>query len=239
MNDAANAKGMRKPNDVRVFQSTDAGMTWKLEGEFPQRMPGELKPYPFGSIVRGTNGSLRTLVYTADEQKENAEAVWIVSSRDRGLTWVDAQKLADGINESVLLRTSQKEWLCVARTSNKPAPEYGQELRQFRSMDDGQTWADEGLIAGYHKHPPHLLQLADGQILLTYGNRREATIEVCFSKDNGRTWSKPVNLFTASRGDMGYPSTAQLPNGRLVTVFYAQSSPLHEGYHMGAIGWKP
>ena len=37
---------------------------------------------------------------------------------------------------------------------------------------------------------------------------------------------------------MGYPSTAQLPDGKLVTVFYASQSPLHAGYHMGAIRWN-
>ncbi len=242
MNDAANAKGLRKPNDVRVFRSKDAGANWKPDGEFPMHMPGtsgNLKPYPFGSIVSGADGHLRTLVYTSDEQNNNVEAAWILTSRDRGQTWIDPRKLADGINESVLLPLAGKEWLCVARTSNKPAPEYGQELRQFRSLDDGVTWTDEGLVAGYHLHPPHLLRLSDGRILLTYGNRREATIEVRFSQDNGHAWSKPATLFSTSRGDMGYPSTAQLPDGRLVTIFYAQGSPLRDGYHMGAIGWKP
>ena len=238
MDDATNAEGKRKPNAVRVFRSTDAGANWKPDGEFPLRMPGDLKPYPFGSIVRGTDGQLRTLVYTSNEQDNNSEAAWIVTSSDRGQSWGDVRKLADGINESVLLPLAGKEWLCVARTSNKPAPEHGQELRQFRSFDDGVTWTDEGLVAGYHLHPPHLLRLADGRILLTYGNRREAAIEVRWSKDNGHTWNKPATLFTTSRGDMGYPSTTQLPNGQLVTVFYAQSSPLRDGYHMGAIGWK-
>lgn len=239
MDDAAGTKGKPTPNDVRVFRWTDAGVNWKSDGEFPKRMPGELKPYPFGSIVLGADGRLRTLVYTLDERRDNMETVWIVSSRDRGRTWGDAQKLADGINESVLLPVSEKEWLCVARTSNKPEPDYGQELRLFRSVDDGKSWTDEGLIAGYHLHPPHLLRLTDGRILLSYGNRRDATIEVRFSKDHGRTWTKPATLFTTSRGDMGYPSTAQLFDGRLVTVFYAHSSPLRDGYHMGAVGWKP
>ena len=36
---------------------------------------------------------------------------------------------------------------------------------------------------------------------------------------------------------MGYPSTAQLPDGKLVTVFYAINSALHDSYHMGALGW--
>ena len=238
MDDATNAKGQRKPNDVRVFRSADAGATWNADGKFPLRMPGELKPYPFGSIVQGADGQLRILVYTSNEQSNNAEAAWIVTSSDRGQSWGDVRKLANGINESVLLPLPDKEWLCVARTSNKPAPEHGQELRQFRSVDNGQAWTDEGLVAGYHLHPPHLLLLSDGRILLTYGNRREGTIEVRLSNNNGHTWNTPATLFTTSRGDMGYPSTTQLPNGQLVTVFYAQSSPLRDGYHMGAVGWK-
>ena len=97
MDDAANKLGMRRPNAVRVFRSADFGKTWMMSGAFPAELPGGLKPYPFGSIVRGGDSSLRTLVY---------------------------------------------------------------------------------------------------------------------------------------------PSTAQLPDGKLVTVFYAQKSPLHDGYHMGAIGWQ-
>lgn len=239
MDDATNAKGQRKPNDARVFRSTDAGANWKLDGEFPLHMPGELKPYPFGSIVQGADGQLRTLVYTSDEQHNNVETAWIVTSRDRGQSWGDPKKLADGINESVLLPLPDKAWLCVARTSNKPAPEHGQELRQFRSVDDGVTWADEGLVAGYHLHPPHLLRLDDGRIQLTYGNRCDGTIEVRLSNNNGHTWNTPAKLYTTGPGDMGYPSTAQRPDGKLVTVFYAQRSPLRDGYHMGAIGWKP
>ena len=237
MDDAANAKGQRMPNDVLVFRSTNAGANWKPNGEFPLRMPGDLKPHPFGSIVQGTDGQLRTLVYTSDEQSNNAEAAWIVISSDRGQSWGDVRKLADGINESVLLPLVDKTWLCVARTSNKPAPEHGQELRQFRSVDDGQTWTDEGLIAGYHKHPPHLLRLADGRILLTYGNRRDGSIEARLSSNDGKSWTTPLKLYTTGPGDMGYPSTAQRPDGKLVTVFYAQRSPLRDGYHMGDIGW--
>jgi hypothetical protein len=239
MDDAANTLGKRSPNDVRLFRSADAGVTWNPGDQFPLLMPGGLKPYPFGSIVQGADGELRTVAYTVDEGNNNAEAAWVVVSPDRGQTWREPTKLADGINESVLIPLAGKEWLCVARTSGKPAPEYGQELRQFRSLDDGATWNDEGLITGYHQHPPHLLKLADGRILLTWGNRRDATIDVSFSQDSGHTWSEPAVLFKTSHGDMGYPSSAQLPDGGLVTVFYAQGPPLRDGYHMGAIGWNP
>lgn len=237
MDDAANKLGLRKPNAVRVFRSADFGKTWNPSGSFPTALPGGLKPYPFGNIVRGRDSSLRTLVYSVDEQQANIESTWMLTSRDDGQSWGEPIKVAEGINESVLMPLPNAGWLCVARTSNKPAPDLGQELRQFRSTDDGKTWADEGLIAGYHKHPPHLLRLRDNRLVLTYGNRRDGSLETRLSSNEGQSWSTPQKLYTSGPGDMGYPSTAQLPNGKLVTVFYAIKSPLHDGYHMGAIGW--
>ena len=189
MDDAANEEGRRAPNDVRVFRSEDFGKTWTNTGTFPARVGSELKPYPFGSIVHGADGSLRTVVYSVDEKHANAEAAWLMASRDEGRSWQTSGKIADGINETVLLPLAGRGWLCVARTSNRPAPEHGQELRQFRSSDDG------------------------------------------------KSWGAPLRLFQAS-GDMGYPSTVQLSDDRLVTVFYAHRSVMHDGYHMGAVGWQ-
>ncbi len=233
MDDAANVRGLRAPNDVRVFRSADFGKSWTPGGEFPKLLPGELKPYPFGSIVRGHDESLRTIVYTIDESRQNIESAWTMMSRDDGLTWAEPIKIAEGINESVLMPLAGTDWLCVARTSNRPAPELGQELRQFRSTDDGQTWTDEGLVAGYHKHPPHLLRLKDQRLLLTYGNRRDGSIEARLSEKDGKMWGTAHKLYTTGPGDMGYPGTAQRADGKLVTVFCAAQSPLHAGYHMG------
>jgi len=74
--------------------------------------------------------------------------------------------------------------------------------------------------------------------MLTYGNRRDGSNEARLSENNGKAWGAPYKLYTTGPGDMGYPSTAQLPDGKLVTVFYAAQSPLHAGYHMGSIGWN-
>lgn len=206
-------------------------------GTFPARVGSGLKPYPFGSIVHGADGSLRTVVYSVDEKHANAEAAWLMASRDEGRSWQTSGKIADGINETVLRPLAGRGWLCVARISNRPAPEHGQELRQFRSSDDGKTWTDEGLLTGFHKHPPNLIRLKDNRLVLTYGNRQNGNIEARLSNDDGKSWGAPLRLFQAS-GDMGYPSTVQLSDGRLVTVFYAHRSVMHDGYHMGAVGWQ-
>ena len=44
-----------------------------------------------------------------------------------------------------------------------------------------------------------------------------------FSFDDGKTWDTDHVLFEGNGSwDMGYPSTAQLPDGTLLTVFYAR-----------------
>jgi len=236
---ADNQGGRRTPNDVVVRRSSDAGVTWRTAGTFPRRIQNEIKPYPFGGVVLAPDGSLRTLAYSVYGGTPKVESVWQFMSKDDGQTWNVATKVADGINEAVLLPTGTREWLCVSRTAARPAPEYGQELRMFRSSDDGLTWTDAGLLAGYHQHPPHLLRLRDGRIVLTYCNRRDGGILVRMTSDAGQKWDEPVRLFQTGAGDRGYPSTVELPGGHCVTVFYAKESSLYSGYHMGAIGWKP
>jgi hypothetical protein len=120
-----------------------------------------------------------------------------------------------------------------------PGPEFGQELRQYRSADDGKTWKDEGLLTGYHRHPAHLLRLKDGRVLLSYGNRKDAAIEVRQSADGGKTWGKPKRVIALAAGDQGYPSSAEREDGKIVTVFYAQNSPLRKGITPGAVIWSP
>lgn len=237
MDHAASINAARGPHAGVILRSADSGKTWEKSGTMPGVLPGQLKPYPFGSIIAAADKTLRTVMYTVDEKQNNIESAWMFTSRNDGRTWAEARKVADGINETVILPLGGKTWLGVARTSNRPAPAHGQEFRQFRSADDGKTWADEGLIASCHLHPPHLLRLRDNRILLTCGNRLDGGIESRLSSDDGKGWSEPRRLFTTGPGDMGYPSTAQLPDGTLVTVFYAQQSPLHDGYHMGAVGW--
>ena len=74
--------------------------------------------------------------------------------------------------------------------------------------------------------PPHLLRLADGRLLVTYGYRHEPYGErACLSHDGGRTWDYAHELILrddAPTGDLGYPATTQLDDGTLLTVYYQQ-----------------
>lgn len=105
-------------------------------------------------------------------------------------------------------------------------------VRQSVSKDCGKTWtvAEKIDVVGF---PSHLLKLKDGNLLMTYSRRavnpKKADYKESdkimgqyarFSYDNGKTWGKEIMLCRSFTGDMGYPSTAQLPDGSFYTVFY-------------------
>jgi hypothetical protein len=79
-------------------------------------------------------------------------------------------------------------------------------------------------VTAAQEHPPDLTLLGDGSVLLNYGRHHSPFgVEGRVSLDGGRTWASPVlQLATNLPGfDIGYPSTARLDDGRLVTVYYA------------------
>ena len=102
-------------------------------------------------------------------------------------------------------------------------------MRVTFSKNGGRTWspmAKTGMLG----LPPHLTVLPDGRLLCVYGRRVAAAgfgEFACLSTDGGRTWDveHEITLATSHCGDLGYPATAQLPDGTLLTVFYQQRQP--------------
>ena len=72
--------------------------------------------------------------------------------------------------------------------------------------------------------PSHLLRLRSGRLLMSYGYRRAPFgNQARWSDDEGATWSDPVTISDdAMGGDLGYPSTVELADGTLYTVWYEQ-----------------
>jgi hypothetical protein len=70
--------------------------------------------------------------------------------------------------------------------------------------------------------PSHLLRLKDSRLLMTYGHRRKPYgNQARVSSDNGQTWSEAMIVSGDGKGgDLGYPSTVQLGDGSLLTVWY-------------------
>ena len=69
-------------------------------------------------------------------------------------------------------------------------------------------------VSGRNEHPPDLLLLADGRVLLTYGRRLSPCgVRGMVSHDQGRSWrtdEKLVLVTDSVTRDCGYPSSVQL-----------------------------
>ena len=100
-------------------------------------------------------------------------------------------------------------------------PRYPGETLQCESSDGGRTWSPVRSI-GVWGQPSHLLRLADGRLLMTYGYRREPYgNQARVSENHGRSWSEPMTISSdGCCGDLGYPSTVQLGDGSLAAVWY-------------------
>jgi sialidase-1 len=90
------------------------------------------------------------------------------------------------------------------------------------SDDAGRTWAEAKEIPVWG-FPPHLLLLSDGRLLCSYGHRRRPFGQrACVSVD-GLTWRPEDEVILrsdANLGDLGYPASAELSPGKILTVYY-------------------
>jgi hypothetical protein len=249
------------PLPIQVCRSADGGATWtRGDGvELPSRsrlaadrgLVLSDRLIPFGDVIEIGGGLLGACVYAGHPDRTNDS--YFFTSADDGRTWRIASVIARGdANETAPVRLSGGELLACARTVKD------QHLELLRSTDNGSSWAREAAVSKAMQHPAHLLVLADGRVLLTYGDRTGADwsrnwpdggrlagaaavphgILVRMSGDSGRTWSEPARI-AGFDGDGGYPATVELVDGRLLTAYYARRTPRHDGYQMATVTWRP
>ena len=214
-----------------VCRSADGGRTWTVDPHaFPARGPRGGDCIPFGDILPGADGQLRVAIYEVVKLRD--DRVYVYRSPDGGKTWgqpaaLDPHKVR---NETSLVHLGGGKWLAAARVS---------ELQLYRSEDDAKTWTACGPVTEASQHPGDFLQLRDGRLMLTYGNRTaDRGVDVRFTRDAGKTWSPPLRV-ADFQGDGGYPSSVQLADGSIVTAYYASQSSSHKRYHMGVAVWDP
>ena len=216
-----------------VARSADGGRNWRRT--FSVQLPEEVDfLIPFGDIVQGKGELLAASFYHEIPGAANA---YVLFSRDDGRSWGEAVKVAPrDYNETALLRLRSDRWLAASRSHGDA------HLALFVSGDEGKHWARSGLLTLPGHHPAHLMELADGRILLTYGIREKGHHGIGYrtSRDEGRTWSRPTRIVNLEETtDGGYPSTIQMADGTLLTAYYSNRIPQHQRYHMGAVRWVP
>jgi len=197
-----------------MVRSTDGGVTWSAR-------------YP--TIVNSPHGPFQVadgrLVYPGVELWAEPRRVGVCESADDGQTWRWLAEIPvrpgddpEQYHELHGVETGDGRVLVQIRNHNKANP--GETL-QSESADGGKTWSVPRPI-GVWGLPSFLTRLRDGKLLMTYGYRRppfgnQARVSV----DWGRTWSEPVVISSDGAGvDLGYPSTVELDDGSLLTVWY-------------------
>lgn len=108
------------------------------------------------------------------------------------------------------------------RMDDEAAPIF--TVYQTESHDGGKTWSKpRRLLPLLGGSPPHILKHSSGMLISTYGYREKPYgIKVMFSKDEGKTWDYGHDIYVNNIcDDIGYPSSIELDDGSILTVFYA------------------
>ncbi|MEM7473808.1 MAG: sialidase family protein [Planctomycetota bacterium] len=201
-----------------MIRSTDGGVTWSSR---------------YSSIVNSPHGPIQLsdgrLLYAGKELWTGSKRVGVCQSTDDGQSW---QWLADmpvregdswaEYHELHAVESPSGKLIAHIRNQNK---NNDRETLQSESTDGGKTWSVPHTI-GVWGLPSFLLRLRDGRILMTYGHRRGPLgNQARVSEDEGVTWNAPYLVSSdATSGDLGYPSTVELDDGSLLTVWYEKTS---------------
>ena len=220
-------------NYLVLTSSTDGGKTWTRPVRVPTSAPhGGIQLKDGRILVVGVQSAATRGEFPEKEPhragKLDARHV-IAESTDGGRSWRERLMYPDGAWKSCgacephLIEARDGTLRCLFRLQEGAA-----HLLQAESHDGGRTWSvpKETTVDGY---PPHLLRLADGRILLTYARRKKDDYGefAAVSSDDGCTWQAcgEIKLAPGGEQDLGYPSSCQLEDGSILTVYYQRAKP--------------
>ncbi len=205
-----------------LIRSEDGGRTWS------ERIP---------TIVNSPHGPIQLkdgrLLYAGKQLWTEEKKIGVCESHDDGKSWHwladipsrEGDAVVKGYHELHAVEADDGTIIAQIRNHNDPNKSW---TLQTESTDGGKTWSEPHPIC--FGLPSHLLKLRDGRLLMSYGHRREPYgNQARLSTDNGKTWGEAIIISgDGIGGDLGYPSSVELDDGSLLTVWYEkmEESPL-------------
>ena len=197
------------------LRSTDGGATWSART---------------ATVVNSPHGPIQLrdgrLLYSGKQLWKGEGKIGVAESKDDGQSWQWLAEIparagdvpGNDYHELHCVEAADGTLIVQIRMEGKTNEN---ETLQSESSDGGRTWSRPHPI-GVWGLPSHLLRLRDGRLLMTYGHRRPPFgNQARLSLDRGKTWGPPLTLSADGKGgDLGYPSTVELTNGTLLTVWY-------------------
>lgn len=230
---------------IYTVRSRDGGRTWSAP-KFVRTtgMPFTDTEGPADAPVLLPDGTLLLPVigYNVRGDLDNHASV-LLASQDDGETWEYRATIADDpggrrghFQEPGLVRTRSGKLIAAMRNNHG-------NVYIATSKDDGRSWSD-AKPSPMIGHPADLIQLKDGRILCTYGVREPhhgapSGVRAAWSEDEGETWKIEEEVQLRNdflNWDVGYPESLELPDGRVLTVYYFN---LFGRYFLGATLWRP
>ena len=163
-----------------------------------------------------------------EDKMDMTKRIQAWTSKDFGETWEQLSYLPIPENfdkashEPYAIQLNNGDILAAVRFQNKTGPSRAfMSIYTTVSHDGGKTW-EPAQYTGIDGAPPHLLQHSSGAVIMVYSQRCASNASYArVSYDNGKTWSEEKKIGLDSPDwDHGYPSTVELSNGDLLTVYY-------------------
>lgn len=219
-----------------VMISEDYCVTWSDPIEVPIFGPHGPNLCKDGSLVYLGNYLYNASYSYKDENGEEVRPpLGCFISRDGGYTWEHQGDMPNGIAdngeeitpwemfEPHVMELPDGRLIGAIRTHSANNEEINTTFITF-SEDQGKTWTRPKGI-GIDGMPAHLLMHSSGAIVMSYSCRTEGLRceRAVVSYDNGETWTQDYALdhrIAPWRYDMGYPASAELADGTIITIYY-------------------
>ena len=233
---------------IVMKRSGDGGLTWSQRLPTPASWATSMET-PTVFPVDLADGRRRLIMFSG------LYPVRMARSDDEGETWTELEPIGHfggvvAMSSVERLRSLDGELMALfhddGRFFRRPTSRYERipgfvpEFKVYKtiSLDDGLTWSEPEVIARHpeaHLCEPGLIRSPDGReiAVLLRENSRQFNSFVIFSPDEGRTWSRPIELPSSLTGDRHVGRYT--PDGRLFITFRDQepSSPWRGDW----VGW--
>ncbi len=203
-------------------KSTDGGLTWSGRLPVPENWATS-KETPTLHRVTDPQGVERLIMFSG------LYPIRMAVSEDNGDTWTPFKPIGDFggiVTMGSVVRLKDGTYMAMfhddGRFLRKERSRSSFKVYKTLSTDGGLTWSEPEVVTQHptaHLCEPGVVRSPDGnqQACLLRENSRQFNSMVIFSNDEGKSWTKPVELPASLTGDRHVARYA--PDGRLVIVF--------------------